>query len=481
VLQVTRHLVVPLVFAAAAVATAGFALDSPAALALAAMLLGLSLAVSDVARVRRGGITPMTLYAVGSALTGMANFVGLHSEDTARRSVYFLYVAEPYLPLAMKIALGGTVFPVLGFWWVTRSRMWRPFVDVVPVVRGHVSDRRLVVTASTCAVVAFIFRLAPLPVSLGTFLGVVNLAPALAAFTLARAGAERRLRGALPVGLVIALADAVRAALYAYLRLEVILPLVAFTLGVLLGRRSLSALGSRWLLPIYGTLAVFTVYFTAAGLVRQQVGIGVGRVVAIEQQQQYLVQQGDIAGPQHQTVMSRLTSFNQLSQVGRVVDEDGFLGGQTLEYLAYAFIPRFLWPEKPVVDKGGWFAVRIGQAVVNQEGRITSAVNMTTPGELYVNFGWPGVLVGCLLFGGILAVFWTRTRFWSDPRNTVGLAFGFYLLWVGLGLTADLEVIVTLVAMYLIFLAGGMVIELVGRPAPRSVHAGRRLAPPGRA
>ena len=138
--------------------------------------------------------------------------------------------------------------------------------------------------------------------------------------------------------------------------------------------------------------------------------------------------------------------------------------GLSRQYIGYAFIPRFIWPEKPIIAKGAWYAWRIGQANITPTGAYTNSVNMTVAGELYLNFGWLGVLLGCLSFGIALGTFWARTGFWVDESNTLGSAFGFYLLWIGLGLAADLQIIVTLVATYLLFVAiGYMLPSLVAR------------------
>ncbi len=174
-----------------------------------------------------------------------------------------------------------------------------------------------------------------------------------------------------------------------------------------------------------------------------------------------------------QSLLGRLTNFNQLSQVGRIVKEDGFLDGETLEYLGYALIPRFLWPGKPAIAKGAWFALRIGQARILPDGRISNSVNMTIPGELYLNFGPLGVVLGCLLFGAIIGAFWFRTAFWSDPRNVLGGAFAYYLLASAFSLGADLQVLVTSLAIYLIFVALSIAMSGGRRPQPLAPQSRR--------
>jgi hypothetical protein len=58
----------------------------------------------------------------------------------------------------------------------------------------------------------------------------------------------------------------------------------------------------------------------------------------------------------------------------------------------YPFIPRFVWPSKPVLDKGLQFSIRLGYG---DQG--STAVSY--PGDLYVTCGWAGLLFGMFLMG----------------------------------------------------------------------------------
>jgi len=90
---------------------------------------------------------------------------------------------------------------------------------------------------------------------------------------------------------------------------------------------------------------------------------------------------------------------------------------------------------------------------------------MTIPGELYLNFGWIGVIGGCAVFGILIAALWSRALFWEGARNVTGSAFGFYLLWlwIALSLGPDVQVIVTIIAMYAVLVGAGTVINLTGK------------------
>jgi hypothetical protein len=381
--------------------------------------------------------------------------VALRAADTAERSLYFVYMAEEHIYLASLLALAGSVIPVVSFWMISRGKGLRAWLNLLPPVAGRISDRNLVVLGVVASSVVMVGRTLGILPGLGTLSTILYFTPHFAIVVLARAGMERRVPGALPAALALALAESIRGFLFEYLRVAIVTPLAAFTIGALVGARSLKPLRTVWFIPLYAAAMVFGTYFGALGDIRARSDAGVARIVELQEYEDLQAQQQLTT---RQTVLSRATTLNQLSQVGRVVAEEGFLDGQTLEYLGYAFIPRFIWPEKPVIAKGSWFALRIGQANVSADGQIQNSVNMTIPGELYLNFGWVGVVAGLLILGALLAVLWSRLEFWPQKTNVLGTAFGFYLMWVwvGFSLGADLQIVVTMIAIYVTFVSIGM-------------------------
>ncbi len=450
-----------LVVISSAVLLIGIIHLEPWILSAAGALGGLGFISIDTGQVRRGGITPATLYAAGFALTSFANMVAFLSADSPTRSGYFLYAVEEHFVLATVLSLAGGFLPILGFYAVSRNAVLRFLVGTLPKISNRVSDNGLVPAAAALSLLAMAVRFAVPLGAFGTLSFIVDQLPHMATFTLARAGWGRRVPYAIPVALGIALLEAIRALLFSYLRMEMVSPLFAFVVGALLGARSFGPLRSKLFIPVYVAMALFVISFATLGEVRVTTGgtERVGKVVESE-----LRRSAEEDPVVRQSLLGRLTNFNQLSQVGRIVREDGFLDGETLEYLGYALIPRFLWPGKPAIAKGAWFALRIGQARV-LDGRITNSVNMTIPGELYLNFGPLGVILGCLLFGAIMGAFWLRTDFWSNPRNVLGGAFAYYLLASAFSLGADLQVLVSSLAIYMIFVALSVVVG-----GSRSVH-----------
>ena len=81
------------------------------------------------------------------------------------------------------------------------------------------------------------------------------------------------------------------------------------------------------------------------------------------------------------------------------VDRTGFtMNGAELLNLIYSFIPRAIWPSKPIASLGRWFSM------VVYGGSSSSAAAITVPGDFYLNFGWLGVPLGMLVYGAFLRV-----------------------------------------------------------------------------
>jgi hypothetical protein len=88
--------------------------------------------------------------------------------------------------------------------------------------------------------------------------------------------------------------------------------------------------------------------------------------------------------------------------VRRTGEDKPYQHGATLTPIVAAFIPKILWPDKP--------SIAVGQ-VFNKEFQVAEADTYISPshvGELYWNFGWPGVIVGSSLIGILLGFVGTR-------------------------------------------------------------------------
>ncbi|HEY6291294.1 MAG TPA: hypothetical protein VI455_06985 [Terriglobia bacterium] len=101
--------------------------------------------------------------------------------------------------------------------------------------------------------------------------------------------------------------------------------------------------------------------------------------------------------------LSRLNLLQSVAAVLSLGPRADYLKGSERWWMLpfYPFVPRFLWPTKPILDKGRRFSMALGY------GDQTSTA-MTYPGDLYFEYGVPGLLAGMFLFG--LVAQWLTNR-----------------------------------------------------------------------
>lgn len=115
-----------------------------------------------------------------------------------------------------------------------------------------------------------------------------------------------------------------------------------------------------------------------------------------------------------------------------------FQYGGTYSYFAVAFIPRAIWPDKPLAGGANdFFALTYG--ITSEEGvkRVTFGVSLL--GEGYINFGIPGVVFIMALQGAILILL--QQIFGSERSGAGGQAvfLAFFIFFLnGVGTSAEI-------------------------------------------
>lgn len=108
-----------------------------------------------------------------------------------------------------------------------------------------------------------------------------------------------------------------------------------------------------------------------------------------------------------------------------------YQGGWSIGHIFIAYIPRVLWPGKPMLTCGQWVTDNYGGG---QIAGVRSSTGPSWVGELFFNFGIAGVIGGMLLLGLLFRMF-HETVFRSDapiPLRWVGVIF-LYQGVLGLG------------------------------------------------
>ncbi len=469
----------------------GLLMRSEAVLAGATTLAGLSYAGRDYFHRRPEAFTIFSVYAFFAAIWfGAANLAGYLAENGPYHNDFYKFDVREFQYTAQMLASLAVVVPLLTFDFFRQQRRagWQTLR--LPRLGFEVSDRTLLRIALSFLAVGWAVRYLALPIGwLGTLSSLVLAAPNVAILTL-----KLRWLGPRPdlprwtsrLPFILMVVEVAQFTLFSNMRNTIIWPVVAYAAPYVLTKR----LTLRRAAVGVALLLVFSSVFQVLGEVRGQV-FGLDRI-------SHLLEGSPLAGSGAPVVpgaadedrglvvlAARLSTFNQLTQVVRLVDEGGFYKGQTLRYLFYVFIPRIVWPDKPEVAPGQWFAEKIGRGQ-RLGARFSNAVNMTIPGELYLNFGWLGAIAGLALTGLIYLLFWEATAFHESVRNPIANLMAFGLLEQAMFTGAHFGGVVNMVLLYLAGLAcGGALATVVRRrrraatrrPAPVLVAVGRTGPP----
>jgi hypothetical protein len=99
--------------------------------------------------------------------------------------------------------------------------------------------------------------------------------------------------------------------------------------------------------------------------------------------------------------------------------------GQTYSYIVVAFIPRFIWPDKPSANDANQF-YQVAYGLTAEEDLENGSFAAGTLAEGYINFGWLGV-VGLMLLLGIFFD-WFQWTFLTEASGYLLRGIGVTLL-----------------------------------------------------
>lgn len=116
-------------------------------------------------------------------------------------------------------------------------------------------------------------------------------------------------------------------------------------------------------------------------------------------------------------LLSRLFDPVAIGYLVGEVEAVGHPRGATMEYATYSLIPRALWPDKPHITQGGWFAHYVGFSSEATGGTLSLGISAT--GELFWNFGLAGVLLGMFAIGIAIGGIWRLAM--TGPASPITL------------------------------------------------------------
>jgi hypothetical protein len=413
------------------VAFAGmFVFDDIMMMALGGLLATLSYGVNDYLRREADSMDPMTIFAlIMGTWMGLGHAIGYMLVDTEYHSIFFTYASLDFLLDAQKLATLGLLVPLLVYPTVRGWHKRNVLKPSIPVVGFEVTDRMAIGIILVLLGSEWTIKILEISAKfLGSYSFFVVTGADIAIFLLTWhwLGPNPTFPKWTKKLLVVAVfADTIYGLLYSYMRGEIIYPFFMVFIAFILRK----AVTPR-------RFALAAVIITAFSVAYAQLGVLRGTDVGGTDRISYIVASvsSDASGESEVSysllkLVARNCQFDQLSQVARIAEDDGLYYGETLGYMTYVFIPRIIWPDKPLVTPGQWFAQKLGRGqVLASKNGFSNSINMTLQGEMYLNFGWPGAIVGIVLLTYLFSLFWSTTGFFEYHNNPIGLILGLALL-----------------------------------------------------
>ncbi|WP_276133824.1 hypothetical protein [Polluticoccus soli] len=393
---------------------------------------------------RKVKIDPMTCYAFYSFLVGIANLIMIAAEKAGTLPAGYSYLIPANILQGISIFFVGNTFIFMGFELFSKKSF--PKIDVL--IESPANHSKLFILMLIFSARNLLFS----DIMLGSLTGILTVFSSVGIIFFSRLWSKTDIGKYGTYAGILCVLQTAYALLFSYLRMELLTPAVCFTFGFFLGKGTIKAVFSYRAIPILIALFVFNIYFAWLGKNRSTYG----EIKGVERLQQMVtlskVETVYLEDDESQeSILHRASVLPQITNVVELVKTKGHFNGDATAPLFIALVPRFLWPDKPLIGLGAWFATEIGQG--NQtDSWYTNSINMTIQGQLFLDFGWTGIVAGCLFVGALLALIWSATGFYRSPFNLTGVTLGgFLFLSCMQGIGADLQFIVTLISYYLIF------------------------------
>lgn len=404
----------------------------------------------DLTRKEKRGIYVMSTFNIGTMLITFSNLSYINtiytfglSEDSMYKYIVLEYISEGTLIWAV-----GNASIFLGYELFHRNSLPPISVEIknVKILDGYF---KFIIGFALLSFSGSVINLSFISGGIQKVLGLFSVMGILFYARLwGKLGVEKYRNYAI----FLAIMQTINALYNSFLRIDLLTPTLIYYGGYFIGKNNLKSVFSNKIVVPIVILVVFSQFFnTLAG--NRAHFIDTFKNLNTENESYNSYADLSIEKNERGGVLERSSNIAQITNVVNLVEKNGLYLGQASAPLVAALIPRFLWPDKPQIQLGAWFAVEIGAATISSAtGRANNSINMTIPGQLFLDFGWIGVVLGGIFFGGLVALFWNASKFNESAFNIVGALWGGYLLLFALfGIGADLQIIVTLTSTYIIF------------------------------
>jgi len=182
------------------------------------------------------------------------------------------------------------------------------------------------------------------------------------------------------------------------------------------------------LIAVFLGMSLFVTYLRDRDEIRGVVWTGQDMTVRIDKMMNMIVN-FEFIDLQNQKHLQRIDSrINQNYLVGAAVNylqngREKFAEGETIVQSFFGFIPRILWPDKPITA-GGSSQITQYTGIIFSTG---TSIGMGPVMEFYINFGTPLVLIGFMLFGALIAFFDAAAKALLDQGDWAKFLLNFML------------------------------------------------------
>lgn len=412
------------------------------------MIAILQAVLAIYARIKDGS-TYIAPYVIALTLSITNNIGNISLIDRLENNFDIMYVftVPEYIPEAVTIWCAGCSIFFMGYLFFEKRGLPSVAIDIKESQINAVFYTMLTLLVFSQSIFQWILFL-------GNISKVIGLLASVGVLFFAKlwgAKGDKKYRN---YAFILLLIQTYNAVFHSYLRFEIVIPSVVFSIGYFAGKKSIKYALSYRILPLILLLVLFVNIFSQLGAYRSNFATGIQNIYfnsddeADEESLDIYATSVDKGG-----MFDRASTIGQISAVLKLVNTNGFYGGAASQPLVAALIPRFLWPDKPQIAIGQWFAIETGTAFIKEgDTKANNSINMTIPGELYLDFGWLGLLIGCFLFGGFIVILWNSSQFYLSDYNLTGAIWGGYLLYNSIaGVSGDLQIAITVLSFYIIF------------------------------
>ncbi len=405
----------------------------------------------DITRKEKRGVYVMSTFNIGIMLITFANLNYINSIYTygLNELSLYKYIVVEYINEGTLIWAVGNASIFIGYELFSKSSLPSLSVEIKNVKILDAYFRYII----GLAIISLSGNLVNFGFISGGIQKVLGLFSVMGILFYARLWGKLGVQKYRNYAIFLAVMQTINSLYNSYLRIDLLTPTIIYYGGYFIGKSNLkSVFSNKIFVPIF-IIVVFSQFFNTLGGNRAHF---IDSFKSDGADYQTHNSYADFSADKNERggLLERSSNIAQISNVVNLVEKNGLYLGQASAPLVAALVPRFLWPDKPQIQLGTWFALEIGAATISSyTGRANNSVNMTIPGELYLDFGWFGVVLGGIFFGGLIALFWNSSKFKDSAFNILGALWGGYLLLFALfGIGADLQIIVTLLSTYIIFL-----------------------------